>query len=539
MFCFQYLSEVDIPPETLLEVIDDLKEGAISLDKIIRDLEGAEEENIIINKEDLSSVTMNEAFISTKVTKTTEQNENTGISQEEEDSAKLKEPSLDVICEKSTKTDNKIVDESPKIEINNVVPLSPENISNCDENNEISSLKQTIIENKNSLETKDEKIEESTKNVGINETNEVNDNKLRLKPVINTPNIEDKLFENTTTVNLNESEEVNLSEHKVQEESDVIETTDAKEETNKIDSSNDETRLSVDSYVTYGSTSDYEEQENSIKDKKEECVETSVSRDDIKDMKASLEVICETNNIEKQENTITDLLDEHLKTIETPENVSLSEITETKDVENVNDENEILIENRQINKTDKLKIEEIKETVELKQNAQESVSEKQENIEVENRHEINELLIEKTSNVDNTKECNEQKSPVNSSNVDELDNKKIDDSFIETEEKVNETLNVEIEEPVLNTTEKENIETEIQDEIKNLAATKPSVKRYGRKRKSNSETTDNNAKVMKMSSEVQEQTESQEFHINNTKELNITIKDIRDGGVESISKEES
>lgn len=64
-FCFlsQYLSEVDIPPETLLEVIDNLKEGTLSLDKIIRDLEAGGDENIILNRDDLTSVDVEETYV--------------------------------------------------------------------------------------------------------------------------------------------------------------------------------------------------------------------------------------------------------------------------------------------------------------------------------------------------------------------------------------------------------------------------------------------------------------------------------------------
>ncbi|XP_065201496.1 bromodomain-containing protein 8-like [Planococcus citri] len=52
----EYLTEVDIPPEALLEVIGDLKEGTISLDKLIRDLE-ATDEGVIIDK-DLTTVSI-------------------------------------------------------------------------------------------------------------------------------------------------------------------------------------------------------------------------------------------------------------------------------------------------------------------------------------------------------------------------------------------------------------------------------------------------------------------------------------------------
>lgn len=50
------MSEVDIPPETILEVIGDLKDGHISIDKIIQDLEANGDGEIM--KEDLTGVSV-------------------------------------------------------------------------------------------------------------------------------------------------------------------------------------------------------------------------------------------------------------------------------------------------------------------------------------------------------------------------------------------------------------------------------------------------------------------------------------------------
>lgn len=49
----------------MLEVIDNLKEGTLSLDKIIRDLEAGGDDNIILNKDDLAAVAVEETYIET------------------------------------------------------------------------------------------------------------------------------------------------------------------------------------------------------------------------------------------------------------------------------------------------------------------------------------------------------------------------------------------------------------------------------------------------------------------------------------------